>query len=338
MWEATVRVEREQLVDAVPEKVWELPGSPAALSAFPGWFAFDVPGAAEGTDRLCCLLVSGQGSFDRRAVDISRVRCAVVDVREEIPGQLISWQVLSTEPAGQQVFTLSVHSQAGKSALRIAVSAAVPRTSADKRKAYWRRHVKTWLDCLVASVEGRAPWPQAAMSAAMQQAMAAPAPLRKPTEASAAVVIDGAPGAVWEAVWDPASARLIDPELIAWSGHVPGTPAREVGEMQYFVHRHPGGRFTASVSMVTELADVHRAVIRHIGQPAESVYVIIPAPGGTRLELTDRWLARAVRGGINARDVMETVRAKQRQSVKGYQAIIEGSRAPAAEPPAEDAH
>jgi hypothetical protein len=266
MREATMRVEREQLVDAVPERVWELAGSPAALSVFPGWFAFSVSGAVEGTDRLCCLLVSGQGSFHRQVVDISRVRCAVVDVREEIPGQLISWQVLSPEPAGQQVFTLSVHPQAGKSALRIAVSAATLRTLADKREAFWRRHVKTWLGGLRAAAEGRAPWPQAEMPAAMQRAMVAPAPLRKPMEASAAVVIDAAPGAVWEAAWDPASARLIDPERTAWSGHVPGTPMREAGEMQYFVRRCPGGRFIAAVHIVTELADGYRAVTRHVGR------------------------------------------------------------------------
>ncbi len=289
MWEATVRAEREQLIDSPPEKVWELAGSPAALSLFPGWFAFGVPGVVPGTDRLCCLLVSGQSGFHRRALDIRRVRCVAVDVREEIPGRLISWQVRSTEPAGKQVFTLSLHPRAGGSAVRIAISDVITRNLVAGRQPYWRRHVKTWLSCLRAAAEGRAPWPQDVMPAAMQRALAYPAPPRKPVEASAAVVIDGAPGAVWEVALDAASARLADPEWVAWAGHVPGTPLRQAGEMQYFVNRHPGGRFTASVDRVTELADGHRMVIRHIGKPFEGVTVVAPAPGGTRLELTARW-------------------------------------------------
>lgn len=334
MWEATVRVEREQLVDALPQKVWDLAGSAAALSTFPGWFAFDVPGVVAGTDRLCCLLVSGEGSF-RPVADIRRVGCAVVDVKEEIPGQLISWQVRSTEPAGQQAITLSVHPQAAGSAVRIAVSDVVTRNLTAEREPYWHRHVKTWLGCLRAVAEGRAPWPQAVMPAAMQRAMAAPAPLRKPVEASAAVVIDGAPGAVWEAVWDPASDRLIDPERVAWSGHVPGTPLWEAGEMQYSVLRHPGGRFTASVLVVTEPADGHRAVTRGIGQShKEYVWVITPAPGGTRLELTARWPARVMRGRTDAREMPERIRAQLRRITEGYQALIERPLAPAARPPA----
>lgn len=103
MREATVGVERKHLVNVAPEKVWELTGSLAALSVSPGWFAFGVPGAVRGTDRLCCVLVSGQGSFNYPSVDISRVRSVVMDVRKEIPGQLISWQALGTEPAGKRI-------------------------------------------------------------------------------------------------------------------------------------------------------------------------------------------------------------------------------------------
>jgi hypothetical protein len=330
MWETTVRVEREQLVDALPEKVWELAGSPAGLSARPGWFAFGVPGVVAGTDRLCCLLVSGEGSF-RPVMDISLVRSLAVDVRQEIPGQLISWQVLSTEPAGKQVFTLSVHPRSGGSAVRIAVSHVVPRYLNGIRQGYWHRHVKAWLGSLRAAAEGRAPWPQAVLPTTMQRALAASAPLRNPMEASAAVVIDGAPGAVWATLWDPVSSRLIDPERVAWSGHVPGTPTREVGEMQCFVSRAPGGRFVASVTMVTVLADGHRAVSRQLGQPYECVHVITPVPGGTRLELTARFSAHASWGGVGARQVLEAMRAEMRRSAEGYRSLIEGPRAPASD-------
>ena len=69
------------------------------------------------------------------------------------------------------------------------------------------------------------------------------------------MVIHGTPGAVCEVAWNSASARLADPEKVAWAWHVPGTPRREAGEMQYFVRRDSGGRFTADVNIVTELAD-----------------------------------------------------------------------------------
>lgn len=327
MWESTVLVEREQLVDAPPEKVWELAGSPAALSVLPGWFAFSVPGAVEGTDRIHCLLVSGQSGFLRRAV--------VVDVREEVPGELISWQLRSTEPAGKQVFTLSVRPRAGRSAVRIAVSDVVHRGLASSYQPYWQRHVKTWLGGLRAAAEGRAPWPQAAMPAEMQRAMAAPGPLRKPVEASTAVVIRGEPDAVWEAAMDLAPDRQTDPEYVAW-GNVPGTPLRGAGQMQYYVRRLPGGRLVVPVYMVTELAEGHRAVFRLIGHPREFVHVITPVPGGTRLELTARWSGRAARAARGKFDA-ESTRAELQRSAEDYQAIIEGT-APAAKPPAADTH
>jgi len=55
MWETTVLVQQKQVVSAAPEKVWELVGSPVALSALPSCFAFSVPAAVPGTDRLTCL-------------------------------------------------------------------------------------------------------------------------------------------------------------------------------------------------------------------------------------------------------------------------------------------
>ena len=332
MWEASVLVERERLVDAPPEKVWELAGSPAALSAFPGWFAFGAPGVVPGTDRLCCLLVSGQGGHFRRVPDARRARALIVDVQEEIPGRLISWQVRGTEPV-KQVFTLSVHSRSGKSAVRVAVRHVMTRNLVANSQPYWHRSVKAWLGRLRAIAEGRAPWPAAVLPATTHQALTDPAPLRKPVEASASVVVDGTPGAVWEVAWNPASARLADPDNVAWAGHVPGTPLREAGEMQYFVRRHSGGRFTADVNIVTELADGHRMVARHFGTPFEGVTGVAPVPGGTRLELTARLPARALRRGIDVREAQEAIRADLLRLAEDYRALIErpGSQSASAE-------
>jgi hypothetical protein len=96
MWETTVLVELERPVHAAPEKAWALAGTTAALSAMPAWFAFGVPAVA-GTDRLCCLVIAGK-----------TMTCVMLDVREEVPGQMICWQTRSTQPPGTQAFTLSV--------------------------------------------------------------------------------------------------------------------------------------------------------------------------------------------------------------------------------------
>jgi hypothetical protein len=94
--------------------------------------------------------------------------------------------------------------------------------------------------------------------------------------------------------------------------------------MQYFVHRHPGGRFTVNVHTATELADGHRVVNRHIGRPHyEAVNIITPVPGGTRLELTARWPARAARSQASAREAQERIRAGLQRSAEAHQALIE---------------
>jgi hypothetical protein len=94
--DTTVQVEHEAQVDAFPEQVWALARTTAALSALPGRFAFDLPGEVAGTSRLCCLLT-----------DIRSVIPTVHDVRQEIAGQTICWQTLSTKPAGAQTLTLA---------------------------------------------------------------------------------------------------------------------------------------------------------------------------------------------------------------------------------------
>lgn len=297
-----------------------LAGSPAALSLSPVWRAFSVPDAVEGTDRLCCLLVSGPGNFRRPVLDLRRVRCAVVDVREEVPGQSIRWQVRSTDPAGTQLFTLSVRRQPGGSLVRVAASAVVHRSTEADWEPYWHRHVKAWLGGLRDVVEGRAPYPQAQMAAEVQRALAAPAPLRKPVEASAAVVINAAPADVWKVVRDPES----EPGRYAWEGRVPGTPRQESGEMRCTVGRHPAGRFTACVEVVTELTDERREVTRQVGGPGcEGVSSIAPVPGGTRLELTLRWPARAAPGHASVPETPERMRTALKQRAGDYKALIE---------------
>lgn len=313
MWEATVRVTREQEVDADPERVWALAAAPAALVAMPGdRFAFPVPAAVPGTDRLCCMIVSGKHD----------VHCAVIDVREEVPGQLIRWQVRSA-PSRKETLTLSVRPRAGGSMLSVAVSEVVPRMDKGSYQGYWRRTVRDWAANLQAIAEGRMPWPPDDMSAEMRDVCAGFELPEKTGQASAGAVINAGARAVWETVRAPDSGRLIDPETVVWAGTVPGTPQRAVGELRYTVHRHPDDRFTATVEVVRELAEGRRAVTQRIGHPdTETLLLLTPVPEGTRLELTARWPAPAA-GKASATEPADTVAAHLRETADAYKEHVE---------------
>ena len=310
MWESTVRVARELPVDADPDTVWGLVGSLAALSAMPARFAFGVPAAAHGTDRLCCLLVVSRSSH-----------CAVLDVREEVPGQMITWQTRNTRPAGKQVLTLSVLPRPRGCAVRVAVGDVVRRADKGQYKRFWRDHVETWTARLRAIAEGRIPWPPATLPADMRQACSIRVPLDEPVQASAAVLINAPVAVVWQAVWSPEYVRRIDPEHVVSAGHIPGTPEREAGEMRYTVRRHPADRFSADVRVVHELTKEQRAVTQSLRPPHdETVHVVRPAEGGTRLELACRRAGQAYSSsGKTQADVAEHLR----DMADGYKALIE---------------
>jgi hypothetical protein len=136
------------------------------------------------------------------------------------------------------------------------------------------------------------------MPADMQRACSARPRSRMLARVSEAALIKAPAGPVWEAVRAADSARFVDPEHFADAGHVPGTPERAVGEMQYHVSRHADGRATAAVHLVTEYVEGHSAVVQHVGPPHhQTYYLVAPAPGGARLELACRWPARASKRG-----------------------------------------
>ena len=311
MWDTTVRVERELPVDAAPDEVWALARSPAALSAMPARFAFSVPDEVAGADRLCCLLVGGK-----------IVACAVLDVRQEIAGQMICWQTRSTKPAGKQVFMIGVLPRPRGSMVRLSVSTVVPRPNASSYEAYWRTEVRAWADSLREIAEGRAAWPRPEMPANMREKCSAPRRLKKPVQVSAATVVHAPAAAVWEAVWAPESSRLMNPAHVACAGHVPGTPERRAGEMQYYIHRRPDERFTAQVSVVTELVEGVSAVAQSLAPPhAEVCHLVTPVADGTRLELACRWPARVDKTA--GKNMAAGVARGLQEMVEGYKALIE---------------
>lgn len=309
--DTTVQVEHEVQIDAFPEQVWALARTTAALSALPGRFAFDLPGEVAGTSRLCCLLT-----------DIRSVIPTVHDVRQEIAGQTICWQTLSTKPAGAQTLTLAVLPRPRGSALRLSVSDVVPKLHAIVYRGYWQTQVWAWANSLRAMAEGRAPWPSAEMPARMREKCSAPRPLNNPVQVSAATVIHAPTAAVWEAIYAPDSLPLIAPEEVAYAGHVPGTPKRKTGEMQCVVRRHPDERFTANVTVVTEVVAGVSAVTQGVTPPHVKVYHrLTPVADGTRLELECRWPAPASQTE-QKNEAADATRQLQ-EDVEGYKALIE---------------
>lgn len=313
MRETTVRVEHEQAVDAAPEKVWALAGDTAALSARPTWFAFGIPATVAGTDRLCGVIAAGEV-----------IGGALLGVREETPGHAICWETVSPQSGDNRLFSLSVRPQRHGSALRVAVSHVVPRFSKNRYESYWQAQARTWTDRLREVIEGRAPWPREAMPAQMQQRCSFRPPLDRPQQVSAAVLINAPVEAVWEMVWAPETGRLAEPEAVAYAGHVPGTPQREVGEMQYTVQRNPDDRFLLAVYVVRDLEAGRSAVTQHLGPPYdETFHVLTPVPGGTRLELTHRLSERAAR--TYGKKVVATLGESLQATADGYKRVIEAA-------------
>lgn len=311
MPDTAVQVEHELPVDAAADQVWALARSRAALSALPGRFAFDLPGDVAGTSRLCCLLT-----------DIRSVIPSVHDVRQEIAGQMICWQTLSTRPAGQQTLSLAVLPRPGGCTLRLSASDVVPRLHAIVYQAYWQTQVRAWASSLRGIAEGRAQWPASEMPVSMQQKCSVPRPPRNPVQVSATAVIRAPAAAVWEAMCAPESLRLMNPGEVAYAGHVPGTPERKVGEMQCVVRRHPDRRFTANVSVVVEVAPGVSAVTQDIVPPHLQIHhLLTQVADGTRLELKCRWPAPASK--TKEKNEAADATRQLRDDAEGFKALIE---------------
>jgi hypothetical protein len=308
VWDRTVRVEHELKVGAVPDQVWALARGPAALSAMPGWFAFGVPAEATGTDRLCCLIITDP-----------TVACAVVDVRQEIEGQMICWQTRGTRPVGKQAFTIGILPRPGGSTVRLSVSNVVLRPDVASSETFWRTKIRAWARSLREIAEGRAAWPGTGMPAGMQEKCSTLRPLKKPVQASAAALIQAPAAVVWEGVYAP--GLLVDPAQLACAGRVPGTPTGMTGEMQYEVCHREDGRLTAHVTVATELVEGVSAVTRTIARHIEVSYLVTPVADGTRLELVCRWPARMEKSA--GKNVAPAIAISLEKTVEKYKALIE---------------
>jgi hypothetical protein len=188
----------------------------------------------------------------------------------------------ATLPPGRERLSLSAVPQGhGRRATITGSSLVSGRRSKADIKAYWQVRLESWLGNISAVIEGRSPWPDAGMEPGLRVACSPRAPLATPAEASASALIRAPISQVWQAVYAPESELLIDPGHVVCAGQVPGTPAGQVGEMQYFVRRLGDGRLTAAACVVTELTDQHSAMTATIApRHTELLHLLTPAPVG----------------------------------------------------------
>lgn len=310
----SVRVERSQPCGAPVEQVWPLLRGPGALALRPRSFAFDV--AAPPAARLRVVLsVPGMTPI-----------FVVYEVREEVHGQTVSLTLPGRQPHGGEVLTLSVVPEPAGSRVAIQVRAGVANRKGQATVAdYWQQALPLWLAGLCDVAEGRAPLPDDGMPAGLQAACAPVAPSGQTEEASASAAIGAPAEAVWEAVCAPESAVLMARGAAGLAGVIPGTPVRQVGEMQYFISRLDDGQLRLTVTMIKELSAGRFALISTVGRPSlEMLHHIAPDGLDTRLGLTYRWPASIPDRQAVATSMADAVRHK----VQAFKDLIENPDSP----------
>jgi hypothetical protein len=310
MWETTVVVERSQLVDARQDQVFSLLADPVVWSLRPAHFAFEVA-APPGAGRLYCWLGVHRGHMGG----------TVLAVSEEVPGQAISFRT----PVLESVFTLSAMPEGASVKVTITVRQTVRRGLKPDAEANWPWRLQVWLDAIRATVEGRRPWPGAGIPPDMSQRSAGGRELKNPVTTAVAGLIAAPPEQVWEAFYAPETLSIALPEEVLCGGRVPGTPEREVGEMQYQITRDAAGKLRPSFGVVTELMPGHSFLAQSTGPShGEAYHLLTPVAEGTRVEMTWRLPARVLKRS-RREDEMHSAATVLQAILNAYKAVIEGS-------------
>jgi hypothetical protein len=309
-----VFVERSQAFGAPAGHVWPLLSGPEALALRPGSFAFDVVSPPAARFRVVL------------SVPLTKPICVVYEVREEVPGQVVSLTLPGKPSDGGEVFRLSVVPERAGSRVTIQVRFVVAnRKTQGVLEDYWQRALPPWLAGLCDVAEGRTPLPDGRMPAGLQAACTPAALGARPASASASAVIAAPAEAVWEAVCAPESAVLMARGAAGLAGVIPGTPVRQVGEMQYFISRLDDGQLRLTVTMIKELSAGRFALISTVGRPSlEMLHHIAPDGLDTRLGLTYRWPASIPDRQAVATSMADAVRHK----VQAFKDVIENPDSP----------
>jgi len=301
-----VTVERSQAIRVPADRLWTLLSGPQTWSMRPSQFAFDVTVAPDTRLRVV-LGVNGTGPF-----------VGTFELQDEVPGQAMSMR-LGAQANPVQVISFSAVADGDATAATITFRYRGPRTRADRDR--WERRLAGWLSGLREVAEGHAPAPGPGMPESLRVRCMPVGPLRKRVAVSASALIAAPPAAVWDVIYAPESSAATHAKAVA-AGLVPGTPVRQVGEMQYCVHKDAGGWFTTQVIAVTELDPGRSALTASITFPhVQTYHLITPQGQGTRLELTFRWPGN-IPGGKSKVYGRKTADALQ-HLVNGYRDLIE---------------
>lgn len=305
MSEPLVTVERSQAIRVPAGRLWTLLSGPQAWSMRPGQFAFDVTVPPDTRLRVV-LGVNGTWPF-----------VGTFELQDEVPGQAMSMR-LGAQANPVQVISFSAVPDGDATAATMTFRCRGPRARADRDR--WERRLAGWLDSLREVAEGHAPDPGPGIPESLRVRCTPGAPLRKPVAASASALIAAPPAAVWDVIYAPDFSAATHAKAVA-AGVVPGTPVRQVGEMQYCVHKDAASWFTTQVIAVTELDPGRSALTASITFPHyETYHLITPQGQGTRLELTYRW-PRNIPGGKSRAYARKTADALQ-HLVNGYRDLI----------------
>jgi hypothetical protein len=262
-----VAVERSQAIAVTPDRAWSLLSSAALWSLRPERCAFDVP-AVPGAARLRVSL----------AVRAGQVACDVLAVTGEVPGRRIRLSTVTTAPPGAVTFTLSVMPEGDQVRAVIAVRNRVRRGAGLDVRAVWRRQLKAWLGECREVLEGRRAWPADGLPDGVHAVCARRRPVPDaPVVVSATALISAPQARVWQTVWDPETSLLLAQDAVA-AGHVPGTPSRQPGEMQYGIHRLPDGRLHPHLLVAQEITDGHSVMVQEAGPAGTHHHPPYPRP------------------------------------------------------------
>jgi Polyketide cyclase / dehydrase and lipid transport len=283
MWMTNLTVERSLTVATTAERAWSLLSGPAGWSMRPGTFAFDLA-PTTGDARLRLVIGAGQG----------QVAAQLFGISEEMPGRAISLRHINAPPGRQLTHTLSVRPGQRAAKLAISVTGEISRYAKLDVRAHWRKHLDVWLADAQAVLEGHKPWPGDEIPPSVRAECTRRRVVADAVSVSATVVIAAPPARVWRTVWDPATGRQVNLSVLA-AGQVPGTPVMATGEMQYEVERGPNGTSYVQLMTLHDCEADHRAVVQTVSPfESESVYLIEPEAGGTRLTVTSSVPGRIV--------------------------------------------
>jgi hypothetical protein len=302
MAQTTIAVGASREVSVDQQTAWSLLGSAAVWSLRRDCFAFDA--AIDDSVTIRCLLqATKQG-----------VRHRVLTRRAEQPDAAATWGV--TGRSEEYTFSAGPHRRGA--VVKLSAKLAVDGGTAYYLRTSWERALGVWLAraCLV--LEGQQPWP-AGMPAYVERGCAARPALEATETASASALIAAPLDVVWEAVWAPATS----PGGSVASGHVPGTPLQQAGEMQYFVFRNDDDQLALSTVFAREVAYQRSAVTQRLLPPHQELcYLLATEVDATRLELTSRWAEAAMTEEPHL--VRSKMTAFVSSAVDQYKSIVEG--------------